>query len=1325
MYTLPHFAEPDADFQALPPLGDVADGFLTFALHTVDVRTGYAVRYPLGAATDDAALAVIDDRAAAAADAAARRSAAAHHRSGGAQADPEDECEVVRAAGSYVPPPPRDVPPCFAYLTGHTRTGAKVGFVVPWRPRFQVEGPPTDVAPADVQRGLEEVNKAVADVGRSLRVKLLVAWHTACRFKGYVPTPGNAGKRREFWYAEVSAPNHKEAGDAAWRLKRKGYDGRVHEDGIDADQLFVDAHGLTPCGWHRVPLRLLTAVGDHERQLLVHYEYDVTLRSPAEPSWWSPGEGKPWGRPFRPVPGVGAPPSLVLACIDAEMTSGSPGRFPYAARPEDKVVVVSVVFAYAGGSAPGRPAGAVFERVAFVLADPAQVAPIPGVRLRFFNNEKDLVVAVRDALFVDKKVDVLAGHNIVTFDVRYLAARAWDTRFMRFSALLRDVLQPKVKRLTSSGMGSNNLEYLPGAGFVHMDSFLLCKVHPDRLRENTLKAAAAHFLPSGATKHDMPYEEIPRIVGSGTPVEWAALVGYCVQDSVLVWQLLKRWGAVEDMVAQSVVITIPWADNALCGQQQRVRDSLMRMARSMVPPMVMNGVNVRRGGGAGGAGGGSAAGKNGEPIIADGGKVLDTVRGLHTSPVVVLDFASLYPSVQQSLCLCWSTEVTQAVFDSLTPAERDTLGIATYVTATGTFHIAANVPSVFPRQLRELLAARNRAKADMRAAAGAKKEAANALAALQAQGLPADDNRVVTARAAVEAAAAAYTNADARQKATKVVMNSGYGTSNVSEAKGGVMPCRAVGTITCKKGADLNERARKFVESHYGAVCVYGDTDSIFVKFPLPPGVPLDDQLAQVQHAFNMGMRAERELNAMFDAEEEARNAAKAAATGLPQEPLLHIVHTECEKVYSTALLRDKKVYAGIEITESPPDTAPRDLRGVGKVATKGLRAVRRDAAGFVRSLTADLLEALLRQRSEEAFWRVVHQAVVKVCLGPAEAGGGPDAWSLSHFCFTRELKEGYERQERVQEHVAVTYAKEWAKPRSGYTVGDRVPYVIVAEADPRRLTRPPWLASSALGGSRPAAAADHDAAWGSDADSDSGGEDNDSSAMPDHGSAVPLALGGAGRGQDKVAAHARAVQEVLENPEENTIDVRYYTDQVCSVVKQLQPDTADVVAECARLRKFAAGVHSALTTARGASTRALQHWQRLGVDTSVSRARVGERMAVDIPALVARQPPLLWVPPSRRAPPTLQRFLTLAATGAPAGAPATVPQGAPCSQMFAPAGATSSSVVHKKTAAEKRQEKAAKAMQAKRQAQLMEQFVADQKDRAAKKQRVDGGTKE
>ena len=1074
---------------------------IVFALHTVDVKDGAPVYFPLANACDELALrAAISDAT--------------------APVDAED-WEAAASATATVFEDAAAVT-CVAYLTGQTASGWKVGFVVPFSPFFEVEM--TDNTPAARQA----FRRFLPVLARSLGVGLECIgeeWHTGCRFKGYVPDPANPLQRKTFLYARLSFPSIKLMETAAHRLRGGlftpgtpfGSNARtyftVYEDRIDADQKFVDRYNLQPSGWHRVAKADAARARDDRRALLVNAEYSVRTASAIQ---LVAGDAK-------------TVPPMVIASVDAEMNGKVANRFPKAFRPDNAVVVVGVTFALAGQSdrkceprgsddddddeasdSASNVEGVEFERQAFVLG--RACAPIAGVIVRLYDSEFELIAAVRDELFVHKHVDIVAGHNLVKFDMAYLYERMAGPRvrvpvptlrFLRFGALLSESLQLKSKQLSSAGMGSNTLSLLCGVGFAYVDTMLLCKQN-HKLRENTLVAAAAAFLPGDAGKFEMPYSLIPVVAEGTDPEHWRLLTAYCVQDCLLVLQLLKKWDSVKDLVAQSRVINIPMAVNVLCGQQQRVRDSLMKKARTM--HMVMNGVNEKR----------KALATN---VTAEGGWVLDNVPGLHDKPVVVLDFASLYPSVQREHNLCWSTVVETPA--DITPAHRAAgLEVQEYVTATGTYHIVKNVPGVFPLQLKDLLDARKAYKKEM---------------------------------ADAPYGSSAYQNGDAKQKATKIVMNSGYGTANCEEGKG-IMPCKAVGTITCAEGRKLNQLADAACKARFGTTTLYGDTDSIMVYFPEEElyarvarehGGRAPTRKERLQHAWHMGEAAEQYLNDVVFRSE--------------------VIKTECEKVYFPFLSSGKKTYAGLKFEAKDVAGATDDLdrpdkskqQTGGSIEAKGIRTVRRDVPLFCRKMTQGLLDALFFERDLDAFWGIVHDYTERVCHGGI---------ALEEFGITKEIKDGYETQVVVPPHVAVSYAREYACPGSGYSEGDRVCFYFVYQYDAGRVVRP-----ASLGAGTTAKTGHIRSVEEEDAAAEAG-----AAAFKKQ---TKECL------DPKRAMYARHIDEIRKNPEENQIDIEYYVEGgIVSVLKQLVPDEVaahkEVLAYAARAKQYYRGLQAKKTCA-------------------------------------------------------------------------------------------------------------------------------------------------
>lgn len=222
-------------------------------------------------------------------------------------------------------------------------------------------------------------------------------------------------------------------------------------------------------------------------------------------------------------------------------------------------------------------------------------------------------------------------------------------------------------------------------------------------------------------------------------------------------------------------------------------------------------------------------GKQLDGVAYEGATVLQAHTGYYTEPVATLDFASLYPSIMMAHNLCYTTLVPANQVGHVVPeadvvkapgtgaarlhlfvccvaippsCARQSVHPARRAAAGEYFVKGAVSKGLLPQILHELLAARKRAKADL-------KEATDPFV-----------------RAVL----------DGRQLALKVSANSVYGFTGATVGK---MCCLAIsGTVTAY-GRNMIEHTKSVVESHYTkangyeADChvVYGDTDSVMVNF--------------------------------------------------------------------------------------------------------------------------------------------------------------------------------------------------------------------------------------------------------------------------------------------------------------------------------------------------------------------------------------------------------------------------------------------------------------------------------------------------------------
>jgi len=114
----------------------------------------------------------------------------------------------------------------------------------------------------------------------------------------------------------------------------------------------------------------------------------------------------------------------------------------------------------------------------------------------------------------------------------------------------------KVQRLSSSAMGDNILKSILTTGRIALDLLKYCRDSGDKLTSYKLDNVAKHYgLAQG--KNDMPYNEIFRIFVEGTPEEKKRVAEYCVQDCKLCNQLLNKLNIVPNCIGMATTCSVP------------------------------------------------------------------------------------------------------------------------------------------------------------------------------------------------------------------------------------------------------------------------------------------------------------------------------------------------------------------------------------------------------------------------------------------------------------------------------------------------------------------------------------------------------------------------------------------------------------------------------------------------------------------------------------------------------------------------------------------------------------------------------------------------
>lgn len=523
---------------------------------------------------------------------------------------------------------------------------------------------------------------------------------------------------------------------------------------------------------------------------------------------------------------------------------------------QDPVIQIANVVTRYGESKP-------FVRNVFCLGT---CSLIVNTKIFEFDDEAKMLLAWRD--FLEKvDPDVIIGYNIANFDFPYLLDRANHLKCQKFPYWTRLTnMQSKAKdtNFSSKQMGNRDTKATNTNGRLQLD--LLQLVQRDhQLRSYTLNSVCAHFL--NEQKEDVHHTMITELY-NGTPESRRRLAVYCLKDAFLPQRLMDKLMCLVNYTEMARVTGVPFNYLLARGQQVKFISQLFRKAleQHLVIP------NLK----------GDASDEQYE-----GATVIEPTRGYYDVPIATLDFASLYPSIIQAHNLCYTTLLNKTSVEKLGLVKD----VDYIVTPNGDMFCTSTVrKGLLTQILEELLGARKRAKKEL----------------------------------AIETDPFKKAVLNGRQLALKVSANSVYGITGATVGK---LPCLAIASSTTSYGRQMIEKTKEEVEARYtiangysyDAQVIYGDTDSVMVKFGPK----------ELEEAMRLGEDAANYVSSKF----------------------IKPIRLEFEKIYFPYLLINKKRYAGLYWTNPVK---------YDKMDSKGIETVRRDNCRLVQNVIETILRKIL-----------------------------------------------------------------------------------------------------------------------------------------------------------------------------------------------------------------------------------------------------------------------------------------------------------------------------------------------------------------------------
>ena len=473
------------------------------------------------------------------------------------------------------------------------------------------------------------------------------------------------------------------------------------------------------------------------------------------------------------------------------------------------------------------------------------------------------------------------------------------------------------------------------------------------------------------SKDDVEPHELFRLHREGGSAGRARIARYCIQDCDLVLTLMGKLDTIINARGMADVCKVPMQFVLIRGQGIKIFSAVVYYAAQRNQIIETKRFDT------------DDAGYEGAVVISPKiGMYLD-------QPVSVLDFNSLYPTNMIAYNISPDTLVSLRVFDvddkqvddkceGMTYPAMQKLKAAGYVLdeveydnkETGGKTVCTYVqPSkdnemltgVLPKTLEILLAKRKEYKQMM------------------------EDPKYD------DAARSVY---NGLQLAYKVVANSVYGQTGSRTSPIRKMCVAACTTAAGRKALFL---AKHIVESEFNGEVIYGDTDSIFIKFPTK----------DLATSIDLGIKAGKRIT------EQCRRPYKIAY----------------EKTFYPFILFCRKRYVGMKYEEDPnPKKAKR--------MSMGIVLKRRDNAPIVKDVYGGALDLLLSGATVKEAQTFVRNILLDVLNNRVP---------LEKFILSKALRDDYKNPAQIA-HRVLADRMEARDPGTAPTVGDRVQYVYVTE---------------------------------------------------------------------------------------------------------------------------------------------------------------------------------------------------------------------------------------------------------------------------------------
>lgn len=634
---------------------------------------------------------------------------------------------------------------------------------------------------------------------------------------------------------------------------------------------------------------------------------------------------------------------------------------------------------------------------------------VDGIEIEHYKTEAEVILAWK-AFIANLDPDILTGYNIFGFDMKYIWERAEELNICEeFSMSLgrltgrRTILDKK--ELSSSALGDNVMYFFDMDGVVQIDMLKVMQ-RDHKLDSFKLDFVAETFLKD--KKDDLkPREIFEKYLGSSE--DRAVIAKYCIQDCALCNRLLHVLKVIGNNVGMGNVCYVPLSYLFMRGQSIKIFSLVSREChmKGYVIPVVNSG-------------------SDGKLNLGDegyeGAIVLEPMCDMYLDdPITVFDYSSLYPSCMISRNLSHDAFVNDEAYANLDGVEYQTIEYDIYEGVGDKKKVVGKKTCVFaqfpngekgilPTILMELLRNRKLTRKKIEYETLTLTDGREVSGCVVEKGaeydvIDADTGTVTKVKSAdVAARRDTFTDSeqavlDALQLAYKITANSLYGQTG---SRFSAIYLKEIAACTTATGREMIHLAKNFMEREYGAEIVYGDTDSIFCKFPL--NVPKEQRL---EKAIQVGIAAEKAVKAVLPAFQSLAY----------------------EKVLYPLILLSKKRYIGNLYEKDPKKFKQKSM---------GVVLKRRDNAQIVKIIYGGIIEILLNKNDLDESVRFLQEQLQNMVDGKVP---------LENLIISKTLKSTYKDPTKIAHKVLAERMGDrdiGNKPM----VNDRVPYIYIKSAD-------------------------------------------------------------------------------------------------------------------------------------------------------------------------------------------------------------------------------------------------------------------------------------